>query len=58
MTRSDPGAATGNQTYPLLAMCRCGHVGGVHRLVNGRRRKCSATTTVPCPCTSYTPKEA
>lgn len=60
MSRTDPGAARGNQTYPVLGQCSCGHGEAWHEFRTGNPRGvCSvATGAGHCPCRRFTAVEA
>jgi hypothetical protein len=57
MSGSDPGHASGNQTYVVLPICSCGHGAYFHKLDGENRKACSVWDGVKCGCRAYDPKK-
>lgn len=55
MSRTDPGAARGNQVYEPRRVCRCGDAESVHELTTKKvRTVCShADAAGPCGCRRF-----
>lgn len=55
MSRQDPGAASGQQTYPPMLRCTCGCLEALHNLSDaGKRTGCSSSN---CPCKAFTEED-